>query len=101
MFGFFDLEPVLGSTLCCVAVLLLCRHVRSADPVFVLSFALQMLQHIALHLPSDFSWAAVFSDPLFTRDAFPQQGKCEEHGRISVTKGEIKGKLKTMNKSCT
>lgn len=81
MFGFFDLEPVLGSALHGVAVLLLDRHVRSADPVFVLSFALQMLHHIALHLPSDWSWAAVLPNPLLTGDAFPQQGECEKHGR--------------------
>ena len=81
IFGFFDLEPVLGPALCRVAVLLLCRHVRSADPVFVLSFALQMLHHIALHLPGDFSWTAVLSDPLLPRDAFPQQGEGKKHGR--------------------
>lgn len=85
IFGFFDLEPVLGPALSGVAVLLLFRHVRSAEPVFVRSFALQMLQHIALHLPGDFSWAAVLSDPLLPRDAFPQQGEGEKHdGRLAL-----------------
>lgn len=98
IFGFFDLEPVLGPALCSVAALLLCRHVWSADPVFILSFALQMLQHIALHLPGNFSWAAVLSNPLLTRDAFPQQGEAEKHGgRLSLKKASQKEKYTSVN----
>lgn len=98
IFGFFDLEPVLGPALCSVAVLLLCRHVRPADPVFVLSFALQMLQHIALHLPGDLSWATVFSDPLLPGDAFPQQGEGEKHGgRLSLKRANRKAKYRPVN----
>lgn len=79
-FGLLDPEPVLGSALCSVAVLLLRSHVRPADPVFVLGLALQMLHRVALHLPCNLSWTTVLSDPLLPRDAFPQQGEGEEHG---------------------
>ena len=79
-FCLLDLEPGLGSALSGVAVLLLCGHVWPADPVFVLGLELQTLQRIAFHLPRDLSWTPILSDPLLPRDAFPQQGKGEEHG---------------------
>ncbi len=78
--GFFDLEPVLGSALRRVAVLLLRCHVRPADPVFVLSLTLQMLQRVAFHLPGDLPWTPILPNPLLPRDAFPQKGEGEKHG---------------------
>ncbi len=78
-FGLFDLEPGLGSALRGVAVLLLRSHVRPADPVFVLSLTLQMLQCVAFHLPCNLSRTSVLPDPLLPRDAFPQQCEGEEH----------------------
>lgn len=78
-FWFFDLQPVLGSALCCMAMLLLFCHVRPANPVLILRLALQMLQGVAFHLPGNLSWAPVLSDPLLPRDAFPQQGEGEKH----------------------
>lgn len=77
--GLLDLEPVLGSALCSVGVLLLPGHVRPADPVFVLGFTLQVLQGVALHLPCDLPRPAILSNPLLPRDTFPQQGEGEEH----------------------
>lgn len=90
-FGLLDLEPVPGSALCGVAVLLLLSHVRPADPVLVFSLALQILQHVALHLPGNLSWTAILSDPLLPRDAF-QQVEREKHG------GEI---FLTFQKRCS
>lgn len=85
-FGLLDLEPVLGSALSGVAVLLLRSHVRPADPVLVLGLALQVVQHIAFHLPCDLSWTPILSDPLLPGDAFPQQGQGEEHdGTLYLT----------------
>lgn len=85
-FGFFDVEPVLGSALCCVAVLLLRGHVGPADPVFIFSLALQVLQHVAFHLPCDWSWTSVLSNPLLSRDPFLQQSEGEEHGgKLALT----------------
>ena len=79
-FGLLDLKPGLGSALCGMRVLLLHGHVRPADPVFVLSLTLQMLQHIAFHLPCNWPRTAILYDPLLPRDTFPQQGEGEEHG---------------------
>lgn len=79
-FCLLDFAPVLGSPLCRVAMLLLTGHVRPADPVFVLSLALQVSQSVAFHLPGNLSWTSMLSNPLLTRDAFPQKGQGEEHG---------------------
>lgn len=79
-FCLLDFAPVLGSPLCRVAILLLTGHVRPADPVFVLSLALQVSQSVAFHLPGNLSWTSMLSNPLLTRDAFPQKGQGEEHG---------------------
>lgn len=80
VFGLLDVEPVLGPALGGVTVLLLRSHVRPADPVFILSLTLQVLQRIAFHLPCNLSWTTILSDPLLPGDAFPQQGEGEEHG---------------------
>lgn len=86
-FWFFDLQPGLGSALCGVAMLLLFRHVRPANPVLILRLALQMLQGVAFHLPGNLSWTPVLSDPLLPRDALPQQGKGEKHdGKVFLEK---------------
>lgn len=78
--GVLDVDPGLGAALGGVAVLLLHRHVRPADPVFVFGLAIQILQRVALHLPRDLPRSPVLSDPLLPSDAFPQQGEGEEHG---------------------
>lgn len=100
--SFLDLEPVLGSALRCMAVLLLRGHVWPTDPVFILSLALQVFQHVAFHLPCDLSWTSVLPDPLLSRDAFPQQSKGEEHGaklsptiRVGKFGSLLKSKIKT------
>lgn len=80
IFSLLDLKPVLGSALCCMAVLLLRHHVWPTDPVFILSLTLQMLQRVAFHLPCNRSWTPILSYPLLPRDAFPQQAEGEEHG---------------------
>lgn len=77
--GLLDLEPVLGSAFCCMPVLLFLGHVRPADPVLVLSFALQLLQCVAFHLPSNLSRPSILSDPLLSRNTFSQKGEGEEH----------------------
>ena len=85
-FGVLDLEPVLGSALGGMAVLLLRGHVGPADPVLVLRLDVQPLQRVAFHLPRDLPWTPVLSDPLLPGDAFPQQGEGEEHGSWLVLK---------------
>lgn len=75
-----DFQPVLGPALGGVAMLLLPRHVRAADPVLILCLALQMLQHAPFHLPRNLPRAAVLPDPLLPGNTFPQQGEGEEHG---------------------
>lgn len=65
-----------------VAMLLFLAHVRPADPVLVLCLALQLLHHVALHLPGDGPRSPVFADPLLARDALPQEGHCQKHGEV-------------------
>jgi len=76
-----DLLPVCSTAFSAMAVLLLLGHVGSADPVLVLRLALQVLHHVALHLPGDLARAAVLPDPLLARDALLQQREGEEHRR--------------------
>lgn len=67
-----NVEPILGSAPDCMAELLLGGHVGSADPVLVLSLALQMVHHVAPHLPGDGPGSAVLSNPLLPSDPFLQ-----------------------------
>lgn len=87
-----DLKPVLGSALRCVAAFLLWSHVRPADPVFVRSLTLQVLQHIFFHLNRDRPGTPILSDPLLPRNTFPQESDCEEHGGKSNL--ELEKKIK-------
>lgn len=87
--GLFDLDPVLGSALHGVAVLLLRGHVRPADPVLVLPLTLQVLHRVACHLPRYRPWTTMLSNPLLPRDAVPQKHQGEEHGgKLFLKKGK-------------
>lgn len=62
-----------------VASLLLQGQVRSAQPVLILSLALQSLHHVPLHLPGDVAWSAPFPNPLSAWDSLPHQSQSQEH----------------------
>lgn len=62
-----------------VASLLLQAQVRSAQPVLILSLALQSLHHVPLHLPGDLAWPAPFPDPLPAWNSLPHQSQSQEH----------------------
>lgn len=77
-------QQVLRPALSGVSGLLLQRHVGSADPVLILGLALQMFQHVALHLPRHRTRTSVLADPLLAWDALTQQSQGEEHGGRSL-----------------
>lgn len=64
-----------------MASLLLEAQVRSAQPVLILSLALQSLHRVPLHLPSDWAWPAPFPDPLPAWNSLPQERLSQEHAK--------------------
>ena len=77
-----DVFPHLLAPLRGMASLLLPGHVGPTEPVLVLRLPVQLLQHVALHLPGDGPRTPVLANPLLARDALPQQSQGVEHGEV-------------------